>query len=907
MPRNNKISTPTPRKLFRGAFQPDLETALAQEITAVKTAHGPLAPVTVVVPTRLLGLHLQRTLAKRLTGLANVRFPALTELLPVGNQPTPLALELLCRQLAQTCTGYFAPVKDTPGFASALLATFTDLQEAGLATLTSQTPKQRELAAAYLQFNDWLAKPGSAQSPITNHQSPAFLYGFYDLNFVQRQLVERLKPAAVFFPATAHATYAQPLLDWFQSLGYAVHQSEISNLKSEIAVTSAPGETAEVREAVRAIFAYLRANPGKTFADCAILCRQRNQYDAILRDTLPALGVRAFFRGGRPLSEHSDAKRFLLLLEAIRSDFSRAPVMELAGQIGATGRWDALTVELGIVGGKLQWRDRLRRAAEQTGPLTNFVEDLFTATDALPRQGSWRQFVDVIIPAFRKLGGQHGPVLAAIAALAELDAVETPVSFDTFAEFAGKALDTGREQLERFHGGGVFVSDVMGARGLSFGFVAVLGMVEKSFPRVIREDPLLLDAERAPLQLPLKCRGYDEEPLLFDLACRCARDQLVLSYPNLDPATARPRTQSFLLPEIESTPLPKTPALDEREFDLAALAITAADDYLAGIAPLAAAGVAAEACRWREPALTQYDGLIASPPALQLLRDRFGLEKLVSSATSLEDFFGCPFYYFQKHVLRIEEWDEPEAAISIDPLDLGALYHKILEDYYQRGTLAVIDEHLQRFEQTGVTGYPAVWEIKKEIIRHEILAFLAREPRRLGTDWKPHEFEKPFTGVAVAPPVRLRGKIDRIDLSADGRQARVLDYKTGQVPTRQRDDSLARGTALQLPLYLLAAEQLLPGVTVVQASYLYFTLRGRYREISFSRAALAEQRGTLTGMLQTAAEMIRAGIFTQFATEANCRDCQFRVICGNGIIKLAERKAADARQADFRAIKEADE
>jgi len=258
-------------------------------------------------------------------------------------------------------------------------------------------------------------------------------------------------------------------------------------------------------------------------------------------------------------------------------------------------------------------------------------------------------------------------------------------------------------------------------------------------------------------------------------------------------------------------------------------------------------------------------------------------------------------------VLRIEAWDEPEAAISIDPLDLGALYHKILEDYYRGGTLAVIDDHLQRFEQTGVTGYPAVWEIKKEIIRHEIGAFVAREERRLGTDWRPHDFEKGFTGIAVAPPVRLRGKIDRIDLSTDGRQARVLDYKTGKVPAGQRDDSLARGTALQLPLYLLAAEQLLPGVTVAQASYLYFTLRGRYREISFSRAALADQRGALTGMLQTAAEMIRAGVFAQFATEANCRDCQFRVICGNGIIKLAARKAGDARQASFRAITEAAE
>jgi len=584
--RTNKTLAPTPRKLFHGAFQPDLETALAREIASVKATHGPLAPVTVVVPTRLLGLHLQRTLARHRTGHANLRFHAIADLFPAGLPVAPLALELLCRQLAQTCTGYFAPVRDTPGFATALLATFTDLQEAGLTTLPSPTAKHRELGTVYRQFCEWLANHSPAQAPITNYQSPIYLYGFYDLNFVQRQFIERLAPASVFFPATTHNIYAQPLRDWFISAGYQTETSPIANRQSPVTVVSAPGETAEVREAVRALFAYLRANPEKTFADCAILCRQRNQYDAILRDTLPALGVRAFFRGGRPLSEQPSAKQFLLLLEAIRSDFSRAAVMELAGQIGASGRWDALTVELGIVGGKLQWRDRLRRAAEQTGPLTSFVEELFTATDGLPGRGSWRQFVDVIIPAFRKLDGHHAPVIATIEALAELDAVQTPVSFDTFAEFAGQALEAGREQPEKFQGGGVFVSDVMGARGLSFDFVAVLGMVEKGFPRVIREDPLLLDAERASLELPLKCRGYDEDRLLFDLVCGCAREQLVLSYPSLDPATARPRTKSFLLPETEAVPLPKTPAVDEREFDLAALAATDADEYLAGIAPV---------------------------------------------------------------------------------------------------------------------------------------------------------------------------------------------------------------------------------------------------------------------------------------------------------------------------------
>ena len=108
-----------------------------------------------------------------------------------------------------------------------------------------------------------------------------------------------------------------------------------------------------------------------------------------------------------------------------------------------------------------------------------------------------------------------------------------------------------------------------------------------------------------------------------------------------------------------------------------------------------------------------------------------------------------------------------------------------------------------------------------------------------------------------------------------------------------------------MPLYLLAAEQLLPGVTVEAASYYYFTLRGGYRDIGFSRAALAACRTELNQLLQVAADMIRAGVFAQNATQDNCRNCDYRPICGNGVLKLAERKAGDARLSAFHTSKAA--
>jgi ATP-dependent helicase/nuclease subunit B len=312
---------------------------------------------------------------------------------------------------------------------------------------------------------------------------------------------------------------------------------------------------------------------------------------------------------------------------------------------------------------------------------------------------------------------------------------------------------------------------------------------------------------------------------------------------------------------------------------------------------------------WRSRGLTVHDGLITGREALRLLHERFVLEKLVISATSLEDFFRCPFYYFQKHVVGIEPWKEPEAALTIDAADLGSIYHKILEDYYRQqpgaDLAAIMETRFREFEQSGVTGYAAIWELRKQIIREEIAAFVHRERADAGS-WTPVEFEREFSEIAVAPPVRLHGKIDRIDRDASSGHLRVLDYKTGRFKKGLRDDDFARGEALQLALYLLATEKLFPGERVESACYLYFTLRGGYHTTSFSRDALTHRQTELNQLLQTAADMVRDGVFAQYAPVKNdpCRVCIYRPICGNGIHKLYRLKNEDPRMAAFRAIKE---
>ena len=100
-----------PRKIHVGPFQPALEAVLADEVSARKKSRGALTPLVIIVPTRLLGLHLQRTLARMLpNGHINLRFRVLEDLLPKARQAPRLGLELLCDEIARneiSANGYF--------------------------------------------------------------------------------------------------------------------------------------------------------------------------------------------------------------------------------------------------------------------------------------------------------------------------------------------------------------------------------------------------------------------------------------------------------------------------------------------------------------------------------------------------------------------------------------------------------------------------------------------------------------------------------------------------------------------------------------------------------------------------------------------------------------------------------
>jgi hypothetical protein len=178
-----------------------------------------------------------------------------------------------------------------------------------------------------------------------------------------------------------------------------------------------------------------------------------------------------------------------------------------------------------------------------------------------------------------------------------------------------------------------------------------------------------------------------------------------------------------------------------------------------------------------------------------------------------------------------------------------------------------------------------------------------------GLPWVPDSTPPvPYT-LPDGTTLRFRGQVDRIDRSPDGQRVRVIDYKTGRA-RGTAPDRLARGTALQLAIYRLAAEALLAArddpAIVEEAQYYHPLGPSAGRRIAFTRAGWERRRADFDRAVALVVEGIRAGRF--FARPAACATrlpCAFDLACGAECRRWSEAKLADPavqRHAELEAI-----
>ncbi len=380
----------------------------------------------------------------------------------------------------------------------------------------------------------------------------------------------------------------------------------------------------------------------------------------------------------------------------------------------------------------------------------------------------------------------------------------------------------------------ILVADAVAVRGLAFHAVAVLGMAEGEFPAVLKEDPLLRDADRRRLNaagasLPLSTDS-DEVEFFYETITR-AWAKLLLTRPRLADNGAEWQASAYweevrrLVDVQPEQPPPVPPPAQAASWGeaLAGLGDTALDADLAARAPerFAALAHAAEifTLRRRAGTKTPFDGDL-SAVAPEFAR-KFAPEN-PWSASRLESYRACPFMFFAGSVLGLEPRGEPPEGL--DARQLGNIYHHIFEKTYGAAAdptdLDALLTRLPEVAESILDDAPAVegfretawWAHTRNTIVENVRASLVALDELAG-DFTATHAEKGFFGANAltvrdgADFFRLHGVIDRVDELPDG-SIRIIDYKTASAAAFD-NGALIRGKKLQLPFYALAARDAL--------------------------------------------------------------------------------------------------
>lgn len=508
-----------------------------------------------------------------------------------------------------------------------------------------------------------------------------------------------------------------------------------------------------------------------------------------------------------------------------------------------------------------------------------------------------------------------GVIERTLSGLGALDSQGLLASLHGLEEVLGVELEGALPRVGRF-GEGVLVAPITHAIGLDLDAVFVVGLAEDLYPGRLHDDSLLPERVRGVTdgQLP-STRAALDRPHRSLLAALDSATDVTVTFPRGDLRRHTHRLPSrWLLPTLRHlSGDPELPATEwEKGTERADAWLRSSPSYAGSVLTTDAPSTGQE---WRiraaaaqldlaDPVVaaalelrdargstdfTRFDGNLAGQEGLP----DFRTGNRAVSPTALEHYAICPHQYFVERMLGVSPVEAPEEAVEISPLDVGNLIHESFDELIteagQQGELPgygqpwsdaqrkrlqeIASAKADAYETEGRTGHPRMWpRMRAEILG--ILDWMIDEDNR----WRGEQdarvvaSELPF-GLDGAEPVtlvlgdggsvRFRGSADKVDETRDGTLL-VTDVKSGSQRTFKdlKDDPVAHGEKLQLPVYAMAARAAHGGEdTPVRALY-WFVRKDRGRiEVPLTDEVQATYAATV-GLLVSS---MAAGAFPQRA------------------------------------------
>jgi RecB family exonuclease len=189
------------------------------------------------------------------------------------------------------------------------------------------------------------------------------------------------------------------------------------------------------------------------------------------------------------------------------------------------------------------------------------------------------------------------------------------------------------------------------------------------------------------------------------------------------------------------------------------------------------------------------------------------------SLSQISTALGCPCRFLLEHVLKIRELPEIEAGL--DPRERGQLLHAVLARF-AADFKEILEEEQVWDQQRGrellrvaarqvlaPLAFDLHWQAETDRWLGEaglLWEWLRLEWERFENGWRWLDMEVAFQDLCGQDwPFTMKGRIDRLDYHAESADLIVWDYKSGEIPKKQK--VLEDIEEPQLLCYLLAVEQ----------------------------------------------------------------------------------------------------
>ena len=895
--------------------------ATAAEVDRAKTA-DPLAPVVILLPSALLCTSFRRYLLESGRALANLRsetpracltrlgqFAANRSGRPFVNRSDAHAL--LAAVLDNTSLQAFAPAREFPSYTAYIARTIDDLRRnmdpemiaTALADMGRSGAELAMIAGNFLKELGERADYASCLRGLTADTSRcaiiAFPHALDGCGTLELEAIARMGDLIQ--------------MDW-------VHQ----NQKPEKEIIAAPVRQQEIAELFRSILA------SGTPLDRSVVVAPSDYLEA-LADGAGRLGIPVRFAPEGAGGDTPNGLRVFSALLSVAANDCPYPrlkeVLQLKNQYGQLRELAGLGISGGFrpLMGALKGKNE-EHEGESRSKLLAQLQALSDIADSRTNPHATGRALLEFVP-----NGVGRNILDSL--LTDLERAQPTLGFLEWEREVAYSIAHVRAARPGQEGALLITSSLL--PGL-FDAVYMPGLIEGSYPRTTREDPILPDEDRLALNKTLGVRletRQDQARALgrdFRRTVDSARNTWVGLFPEADATENKSLNPTYLLvdivSDIEKRPVThldynkhlmqaRRPAfrlapdddsipVSELELQIATLhSDGSAKDLERRIAhslttsPMAARHLERERARWSDRYSTD-NGLV--PPALL-----DGCDSEVSSPSRIQNFLTCPRKWLLTSHLGLKPFSEPAEQYSLDPMTLGAIVHRVLEEHLRGGmptTIEALRATAERRIREWALYLGGLNELYVNLELERTSKFLKNfseyqaasgAGKTLALEYKfglpdsASEAEDPLPFETPAGTLLLRGVIDRVD--QDGTAVRVIDYKTGnpKIMKKWHRDQVHPAAALQPVIYAAAVEHYLKR-TVSRVGFL--SLKGDQPE-ELLRDLDGPLREKTADALAFVLGAMRSGL--AIPTADGCQYCEGQPVCGKMIGYSIQRRWVD--------------